>query len=128
MRTEVIVSFVGAIIAIFAFIFSLLTYIINHIQNRKELAYRMLYDINMITFQHPEVVISDNDKLTPIQAGYASIVWNFIESVHNLKLNDDNYLKPAISQLANKYSDWYILNKNSYNIKFQKYVKKQFHL
>ena len=120
------VSLVSAFIAIFAFIFSFLTFVINHKQNKKELAYKMLFDINMISFQNPEVAILDGDKFTPQQAGYAAIVWNFIESVYNLKLQNDTFLKPAISQLVALYLKWYIKNKKSYGIRFQDYVQKQF--
>jgi len=46
----------------------------------------------MTSFHNPEISSRPNDELTTKQNVFASIVWNFIEAVHNLKLNDDKYL------------------------------------
>ena len=126
MGTETIISIIGLIVAALAFVFSFLTYFFNRKQTRMETTYKMLYDINMTSFHNPEIAPNINVELTPKQAAYASIVWNFIESVYNLKLHNDRFLKPAISQFVGLYKNWFISNKSSFDIKFQDFIKKRF--
>ena len=125
MKTEII-SLIGIILAGLAFVFSIFTFILHRRQTRKELVYKMLYDLNIIVIDHTEVSQVANGELTQVQSAYSSMVWNFVEAVYNLNLQNDKFLEPSINQLAKLYRKWYVENKNSYGSRFQKFIYKKY--
>jgi len=124
--TGTIISLISIVVAAFALVFSIITYLANRQQNRKELAYRMLYDLNSIVIDHIQVSELEQPNPTPVQAAYASMVWNFIESVFNLDLHNDGFLKPSIDQFVESHGSWYKHNRNLYGSCFQEYIKKTY--
>lgn len=121
----------GLLIAVLSLIFAIAAFILSVIKRReyrKELSYRMLFDLNSLFLQHfEEVFISGKEtKFTRIQSAHATLNFNFIEGIYRMSLQNDVFLKPVISSLIELYGNWFEQYKESYALDFQSFVENHF--
>jgi len=87
---------ISASVAVGAFAFTVATYIANRRQNRINQADQLLFQINTLILEYPDIVSGSEER----KAAYSVIVWNFMESIYFRGLQNEKYLQPAMKQLV----------------------------
>ena len=130
MKFEIVISLVSLILAIGAFIFSILTYFRKQKLYKKQIIYQMFFELDSMFIQNYDkiLILSDEKSPSPIQCAYISMVWHFIQTIYFMDLIDDSSIKyETLSFLKmESYKSWFYSNINSYDKKFVKYIKKNY--
>jgi len=117
---------ISALVAVGALAFAVATYLAYRRQNRIDQADQLLFQINALVLEHPDIVPAPEGQQTERQAAYATIVWNFLECIYLRKLRNERYLQPAMKQLVGMYREWFEENENLYDPDFVDFVNKRF--
>jgi len=130
MKFEIVISLVSLILAIGAFIFSILTYFRKQKLYKKQIIYQMFFELDSMFIQNYDkiLILSDEKSPSPIQCAYISMAWHFIQTIYFMDLIDDSSIKyETLSFLKmESYKSWFYSNINSYDKKFVKYIKKNY--
>lgn len=118
----IMIEIISALVAVGAFSFTVATFIANRYQNRINQADQLLFQINTLIIQYPDIVAHSEER----KLAYSAIVWNFMETVYRLRLQNMEHLQPAMRQFATDYGQWFLENQKLYRNDFVTFIRKTY--